>query len=119
MPDAAKASAARADLRFQYWRHPVARGQIRIPHDPGRDPRLAISPAIAHGGNTGDEFGLPHRPHLRRSRCAIHRVALQEHAADDVVAGGAIGKELMQQVAIFRHLPRFAARASARRCQRW
>ena len=43
---------------------------------------------------------------------AIHRVALQEHAADDVVAGGAVGEVFVQQIAERRHLPRLATRAA-------
>ena len=51
--------------------------------------------------------------HLHRSVLAIHRVALQKYAADDVVAGVAIGQELVEQIAKFRHFPRLATSAAA------
>src|ERR1019366_6275449 len=112
VPDAAEPAATGADLRLQHRRHPVARRKGGVAHDPGAHFGFSIAARIAHRGDAGDEFGLTDRFHLLRTGFAIHRVALQEHAADDVVASVAIGQELIEQIAELRHFPRFAARAA-------
>ena len=60
---------------------------------------------MSHRRDPGDELGFADGLHLVRPVLAIHRVALQEHAADDVVAGGAVGEELVEQIAELRHPP--------------
>ena len=111
---AAEPPAAGADMRLQHRLDPVALGQVGVTDDAGGHARLAVAAAVAHRGDAGDELGLAHRPHLARAAGAIHRVALQEHAADNVVAGGAIVEELVQQVARGGHLPRIAGARHAR-----
>ena len=100
-------------MRLQHRGHPVALGQIGVAHDPGRYLGFAVAAAVGHGRDAGDELGLANRTHLDRAVLAVHRVALKKNATHDVVSGGAVFQELMQQVAEARHVPGLAPRAAA------
>src|SRR5262245_5144214 len=95
---AAKAAAAGADQRLEHGLDSIAQGEIGEADDAGGDARSAVLTALAHRRDAGDELGLAHRPHLGRTRRAIHRVALEEHRRDDVVAGAEIGEQLVQEI---------------------
>src|SRR6185503_5987946 len=56
-------------------------------------------------GLTGHELGLAHRPHLRGAGGPVHRVALEEHGGDQVVAGGRVGQEVGQEVTVAAAVP--------------
>ena len=43
---------------------------------------------------------------LLRAARAVHRVALQEHGGDDVMAAAQVGEQFVQQVAMIRTLPK-------------
>src|SRR5690606_41068518 len=74
---------------------------------PRRDalPTWAIAAALAHRGDAGDELDLADRPHLFRPVGAVHRVALLEHAGDEVVAGARVGEILVEQIAVAAPVP--------------
>jgi hypothetical protein len=101
-------------MGLQHRLDPVALGQVGVADDAGGDAGLAVAAAGAHCGDAGDELGFAHRAHLARAGGAVHRMALQEHAADDGVAGGGgVFQELGQQIAHRRHLPGIAGARDA------
>src|ERR1044071_9292137 len=65
--------------------------------DAGGDARRAIRPAPAHRGHSRHELRLAERSELLRPRGAVHRVALEEHGGDHVVAGADVGEELVEE----------------------
>src|SRR5690606_35127565 len=112
--DAAKATAAGADLRLQHRADPVAEGEVGIADDTGRHPGGAIAAALAHRGDAGDELDLADRPHLFRPVGAVHRVALLEHAGVEVVAGARVGEILVEQIAVAAPVPEEVVRVDDR-----
>ena len=89
----------------QHRLHAIAEREVGEADDAGRDARSAVAAAVAHRGDAGHELRLAHRPHLRRAAGAVHRVALEEHGGDDVVAGAEVGEQLVEQVAMVGPLP--------------
>jgi hypothetical protein len=114
MAHAAEAPAAGADVRLQHGLDPLAEREVGEAHDAGGDPRRSVLAAIAHGRHAGDELGLAHRPHLHGAVGAIHRVALEEHGGDHVVAGAEVGQQLVEQVAMIRPDPQMMVRVDDR-----
>src|SRR4029077_773261 len=78
--DTAKPAAAGSDLRLQHGGYPNARGEGGVTDNPGTDFGFGVAAGVAHGGDTGDEFGLTDGFHVLGAMLAIHRVALQENA---------------------------------------
>ena len=111
---AAKSAAAGADQRLEHGLDPIAQREIGEADDARGDARRAVLAALAHRRDARDELGLAHRPHLDRAARAVHRVALQEHGRDDVVAGAEIGEQLVQQVAVVGPLPQMMMRVDDR-----
>ncbi len=110
MAHAAKPAAASADMRLQHRFDPLAQRQIRVPDDPGGDLWLPVSSAVAHRGDAGHEFRFAHRTHLRGPAGAVHRMALQEHGADDVVPAAQVREQFVQQVTMVGTLPQVMMR---------
>ena len=55
----------------------------------------AVSAAVAHRCDAGDELGLSDWPHFLGTTRAVHGMALQEHRGNDVVAAAEIGEQIL------------------------
>ena len=84
MPNAAKPVRACGGLGFEHLTHRRAEGQVREAYDSSRNDRWPVSAAGTLGGNALHELGLADRAHLFGAGLPVHRLALDEHAADDV-----------------------------------
>ncbi len=114
MPHAPEATTPGPDVRFQHRLDPVPEGEVGKADDAGRDARLAIEAALAHGGHPGHELRLTDGPHLGRAVAAVHRVAFHEHGGHDVVARVDVGEKLVEQIAMVRTLPQMMVRVDDR-----
>ena len=103
---AAEPPTRRTNVRLQHRLDPIAQRQVSKSDDSGADTGGAISAAVAHGSNAGDELGFPDGPELLGSAFAVHRMALQEHRRSNVVAPAKVVEQLVQQVSMIGTLPK-------------
>ena len=102
---AAEPTAAGSYLRLQYGLDPLAQCEIGITHDAGGDPRGPVAAAIAHRGDPSDKLGFANRAQFLRAGGAVHRVALQEHGCDHVVARSQVREQFVQQITMIWTVP--------------
>jgi hypothetical protein len=110
MADAAEATVAGSDLRFQHARHAVAEAQVGVPDNAGAQPTLPKLSARAHRRRAVDEFDFADRPHFRRPVGAVHRAAFDKDALRDVVTAAGIGEQLVEQVTVPAAIPQMMVR---------
>ena len=114
VPDTAETPASRSDMRLQHLAGFIAVTQIDMADDAGADFRRAIAAGRAHGRDAVDELGFTHRLERLRPRGAMHRPALHEHGADDVVAAVGVGQQVVEHVQPVRPLPKMVMRIDDR-----
>src|SRR5262249_13728548 len=105
MANAAKASAAGAQMCLEHRLDPAAEAQVGVADDAGAGPRLAVGAAGAHRRDAIGEFGLAHLPQLDGPAGAQHGTGLDADGGNDVVTAGGVGDELLQQVAPIGSIP--------------
>ena len=105
MADAAEAAAAGGDFSFQYFTRAVAEQKIDMADDAGADRSRTVSAARAHRRDAIDEFNLADRPERFRACGAVHRAGLDIDGRDDVVAGGDVAGNVLDQVDAARRGP--------------
>ncbi len=114
MAHAAESPAAGPDLRLQHRLDPVAQREIGVADDAGGDPCGTVATAVAHRGDAGDELGFADRTQFLRAVGAVHRMALQEHGGDDVVARSQVREQFVQQVTMIWTVPKVMMRINNR-----
>ncbi len=114
MPDTPEPPAAGSDVRFQHRAGLLTLAQIDVPHDTGADLRRTITTGRAHRRDAVDEFRLSHRLERLRSRRPMHRPALHEHGADDVVPAIGIRQQVVEHIQPVRPLPQMVVRIDDR-----
>ena len=114
MPDAAEAAVAGDDFGFQHRLGAVAEQQIDVADDAGADRGLAVAAAGGHRRDAVGEFDLADRAERFRPVGAVHRAAIDIDGGDDVVAGGDVGRHLLDHVAQAAAVPEMMMRIDDR-----
>ncbi len=112
--DAAKASAAGADMRFQHRPHALTQPQVGVAYDACAHLGLAVVARGAHRRDAVDEFGLTDRLHFLGTGGAMHRAALHEHGGDNVMPAVGVGQQIIQHIDPARPLPEMMVRIDDR-----
>ena len=71
-------------------------------------------PRRAHRRHAVGELGLADAAQLGRAVLAVHRMAVDEHGADDVVAGLGVGQQVVEHVVVAGALPEMMVRIDDR-----
>ena len=103
--DALEAPAAGGDLGLEHRRHAIAESEVGVADDAGADAGRAVVAAGAHCRHACSELDLADRLHLHRPLRAIHGAAFLEDGRHHLVAGVGVGQEVVEQIAIARHVP--------------
>ena len=114
MPDAAEAAVAGNDLRLQHRLRAVAEQQIDVADDAGADRGLAVAAARGHRRDAIGELDLADGAERLRAVRAVHRAAIDIDGGDDVVAGGDVGRHLLDHVAQAAAVPEMVMRIDDR-----
>ena len=114
MPDAAEAAIAGNDLRLQHRLGAVAEQQIDVADDAGADRGLAVAAARGHRRHAIGELDLADGAERLRAVRAVHRAAVDIDGGDDVVAGGDVGRHLLDHVVQAAAVPEMVMRIDDR-----
>ena len=113
--NAAKTSAADANVLLEHLFHTVAECEVRMPDDAFADPSRTIDAAGAHRGNAVDELGFTDGAHLDGTARSVKGARLHEHRRHDVVARIGVGEQIGQHVAPARPIPQMMMRIDDRK----
>ena len=114
MPDAAEAAIAGGDFRFQHGPRRLAQQEIDVADDAGADRGRTVAAACAHRSRAIGEFNFAHGAQGLRSAGAVHRAGLDIDGRDDVVAGGDVGGDILDQIALAAAIPEMMMRVDDR-----
>ena len=92
----------------------VAEQQIDVADDAGADRGLAVAAARGHRRHAIGELDLADGPERLRAVRAVHRAAIDIDGGDDVVAGGDVGRHLLDHVAQAAAVPEMVMRIDDR-----
>ena len=93
---------------------PSPEQQIDVADDAGADRGLAVAAARAHRRDAIGELDLADGPERLRPVRAVHRAAIDIDGGDDVVAGGDVGRHLLDHVAQAAAIPEMVMRIDDR-----
>jgi hypothetical protein len=96
LTDAAQTPIARCEVRFESLIDPFSEAQVCVANDCGGDP--CFRAPVRFGGNVGYLFRFTDRTQMCRPVSTISMSALYEDGGDDVVSGGGVGQELIQEI---------------------
>lgn len=114
VPDAAKAAVAGGDFRFQHRSGSFAEQEIDVADDAGAERGLAVTAAGGHRRNAVGELDLAHRTKCFGPVGAVHRAAIDIDCRDDVMAGGGVGRHLLDHVMQSAAVPEMVMRIDDR-----
>ncbi|MEI9803416.1 MAG: hypothetical protein WDN48_01775 [Pseudolabrys sp.] len=98
-PNAAEAPAAGRNVCLKHRLDAVSQHKIGGTDNAGTGACGTVSAACKHGGGAVEEFSFADRRELARTTAAVHRVFLDRHGRDDMVAGSKIFEKLGHQIA--------------------
>ena len=92
----------------------AAEAKIDVTDDAGADFRVAVAAGRAHRGDAVDELGFADRAEFLGPAGAMHRAALHEHGADDVMAAVGVRQQIIEHVAPAWPFPQMMVRIDDR-----
>ena len=114
MANSAEASVAGGDLRLQHRLGAVAEQQVDVADDAGAHRALAIAAARRHRRDAIGELDFADGAERLGSAGAVHRAAVDIDGGDDVVAGGHVGRHVLDHVAQATTFPEMMVRVDDR-----
>ena len=112
--NALEAAVAGGDLGVEHVARLLAEAQVDMADDAGAGAQVPVEARRAHRRDAVGELGLADAAQLGRTVLAVHRVTVDEHGADDVVAGLRVGQQVVEQVVVAVALPEMVVRIDDR-----
>ena len=103
--DALETAVAGGDLGIEHRARFRSHAQIDVAHDAHAGAQIAVDAAGAHRRHAIGELGLADATQLGRPLLAVHRMAVDEDGADDVVTGLSVGQQVVEHVIVAGALP--------------